>query len=48
MYYHHICMCVEKSLIKLEHVASEEQRADILTKALGRVKFVDLRVKIKT
>ena len=30
----------------VDHVRTEEQLADILTKALGRTKFVELRQKI--
>ena len=39
-------MCVEENWVKIKHVASEEQRADIMMKALGRVKFVDIKAKI--
>ena len=35
--------CVEKGLVVVEHVAVTEQKADILTKALGRIKFKDMR-----
>lgn len=35
--HHYVQACVEKKII-LEHVASKEQRIDILTKAFGRVK----------
>ena len=37
--YHYIRMAVEKKWIKLTHVPSEEQLVDIMTKALGRIKF---------
>jgi hypothetical protein len=32
--------------IKVEFIRSEEQLGDILTKPLGRVKFLELRTKI--
>ena len=38
--YHYIRMAIEKKWIKLKHVPSKEQLADIMTKALGRIKFV--------
>ncbi|KAJ9560132.1 hypothetical protein OSB04_005292 [Centaurea solstitialis] len=41
--YHFIRECVEKGLIYVEHVSGEAQRADILTKALPRVKFTEMR-----
>lgn len=42
--FHFIRECVEKSLVIVEHVAGTEQKADILlTKALGRIKFKDMR-----
>ena len=45
--YHYIRMIVEKKWIKVMHVPSEEQLADIMTKALGRIKFVYQRSEIK-
>lgn len=41
--YHFIRECIEKRIISVEHVSSEEQRADILTKALPRIKYVEMR-----
>lgn len=41
--YHFIRECVERGEIIVRHVASEEQRADILTKALPVVKFEKMR-----
>ena len=40
-------MKVEKKWIKLMHVPSEVQLADIMTKALGRIKLVYQRCDIK-
>ncbi|XP_074328340.1 secreted RxLR effector protein 161-like [Apium graveolens] len=37
--YHFIRECIEKGEIKLMHVHTSEQKADILTKALAAVKF---------
>ena len=37
--YHFIRECVEKGLVEVEHVSSDKQKADILTKSLGRIKF---------
>nr|GEV89487.1 zinc finger, CCHC-type [Tanacetum cinerariifolium] len=41
--YHFICECVEDGHINVEHVSGELQRADILTKALSRLKFITMR-----
>ena len=41
--YHFIRECVENGLVEVEHVLGVEQKAHILTKALGRVKFIEMR-----
>ncbi|KAD5961380.1 hypothetical protein E3N88_12853 [Mikania micrantha] len=41
--YHFIRECVEEELVKIEHVSEEKQKADILTKALSRIKFAEMR-----
>ena len=41
--YHFIRECVERKLIEVEHVPGTEQKADILTNALGRIKFREMR-----
>ena len=41
--YHFIRECVEKGLIEVHHVPGQEQKADILTKALGRIKVREMR-----
>lgn len=41
--FHFIRECIEKGLIIVKHVRTEDQRADILTKALPRVKFQEMR-----
>lgn len=41
--YHFIRECVEKKLLEVEHVPGSEQKADILTKALGRIKYKEMR-----
>nr|GEW68307.1 ribonuclease H-like domain, reverse transcriptase, RNA-dependent DNA polymerase [Tanacetum cinerariifolium] len=41
--YHFIHECVENGHINVEHISGELQRADILTKALPRLKFVTMR-----
>jgi hypothetical protein len=43
--YHLVRESVENGLIKVEFIRSEEQLGDILTKRLGRVKFLELRTK---
>ncbi|KAL8170759.1 hypothetical protein V2J09_022563 [Rumex salicifolius] len=44
--YHFIRECVESGNVKLEYTNTETQLADILTKPLGRQRFVELRDKI--
>lgn len=44
--YHYIRENMENGRIIVEHVTSQEQQADILTKPLGRVKFKEIRSKI--
>lgn len=41
--YHFIRECVENELVEIEYVSGDKQRADILTKALARVKFMEMR-----
>ena len=41
--FHFIRECVEKGFVSVEHVAGVKQKADILTKALGRIKFKEMR-----
>jgi hypothetical protein len=43
--YHLVQESAENDLIKVEFIRSEEQLGDILTKRLGRVKFLELRTK---
>jgi hypothetical protein len=41
--FHFIRSCYEKGQLDVDHVRTEEQLADILTKALGYVRFIELR-----
>ena len=41
--YHFIRDCVDRGEVDIDHVSTSEQLADILTKALGRVRFAELR-----
>lgn len=41
--FHFIRECVENGDIIVTHVDSKEQKADILTKPLGRLKFEEMR-----
>ena len=41
--YHYIRERIEKGKVEVDHVGTEEQLADIFTKALGRARFIDLR-----
>jgi hypothetical protein len=44
--YHLVRESAENGRIKMELIRSEEQLCDILTKPLGRVKFLELHTKI--
>jgi hypothetical protein len=44
--YHYIRECVDEGKIIIGYTATEEQLTDILTKALGRVRFLELRDRI--
>ena len=44
--YHYIRDCIEKDMVEVKHVGTDEQVADILTKALGRMKFAEFRLKL--
>jgi dihydroorotase len=44
--FHFIRESIEKGKINIEHIKTEDQLADVLTKSLGRVKFQDLRARI--
>jgi hypothetical protein len=44
--YHYIRDMVQKGVVKLQYVTTNEQIADVLTKPLSRVKFVYFRDKL--
>jgi hypothetical protein len=44
--YHFARSCVEQGKLEVEHVRTNEQHADILTKALARFRFQELKEKI--
>lgn len=41
--FHFLKECAENEQVEVEHVPGNEQRADILTKSLGRVQFKVMR-----
>jgi len=41
--FHFIRECIEEGKVEVEHVGTADQLADIFTKSLGRVRFVELR-----
>ena len=43
--YHFIRECIEQDQVEVDHVRTDYQLADVLTKALGRVHFVEMRQK---
>ena len=44
--YHFICQCIEEKRTVVAYVKSEDQLADILTKSLGRLKFIEMRERL--
>jgi Reverse transcriptase (RNA-dependent DNA polymerase) len=44
--FHYIRECVEEGKIEVEHIGTNDQLADILTKLLGRLKFLEMRERI--
>jgi len=44
--FHYIRECVSNGQLDVEYVRTENQLADILTKALPRIRFVELRQKL--
>ena len=44
--YHFIMQCVEDGKVEVEFIGTNGQLADVLTKALGRVRFQELRAAI--
>jgi hypothetical protein len=44
--YHYIRECVEENKIEVNYVRTDDQLADILTKSLGRLKFLEMRRRI--
>jgi hypothetical protein len=44
--FHLIHECVKNRKICVDHVSTEEQLADILTKSIGRAQFAEIRGKI--
>lgn len=45
--FHFIRECLEKGQMNVEHIAGSKQEADILTKALGKIKFKEIRDLIR-
>lgn len=45
-HYHYIRECIENGVVDVNHIGTDGQLADILMKALGRVKFMELRMKL--
>lgn len=41
--FHYIGECVGDNEVSVEHISGKEQRADILTKALAKIKFNEMR-----
>jgi hypothetical protein len=44
--YHFIWDMVQRGAIRLHHIGTDEQVADILTKPLGKVKFLTFRERL--
>jgi hypothetical protein len=44
--YHFLRECIEDGKVEIDHVSTDGQLADMLTKALGRVKFIEMRLRL--
>jgi hypothetical protein len=44
--YHYIRECIENGVVDVDHVGIDDQLADILTKALGRIRHVELKQRL--
>lgn len=44
--YHFIRECISDGIVEVEHIGIDKQLADILTKPLGQVKFIEMRQKL--
>ncbi|KAL6348524.1 hypothetical protein AAG906_013144 [Vitis piasezkii] len=44
--FHYIRDCVESGIIEIQNVCTEDQHANILTKSLARMKFLEMRERI--
>ncbi|XP_066354435.1 secreted RxLR effector protein 161-like [Miscanthus floridulus] len=44
--YHFVRECVDNGSIDIDHVSTQNQLADILTKALGKVRFIELQQQL--
>ena len=44
--FHYLRECIDDGKIDIGHVSTNGQLADILTKALGKVKFIEMRSKL--
>lgn len=44
--YHYIRECIDDGVIEVSHVGTEDQLADVLTKPLGRIRFVEMRQRL--
>ena len=44
--YHFIRECIEQNRVAVEFIGTKDQLADILTKALGREQFCELRSRL--
>jgi hypothetical protein len=44
--YHYIRQCYEEGKLDVDHIRTDRQLADILTNALGRTRFVEMRERL--
>ena len=43
---HYIRECISDVIAEVEHISTDKQLVDILTKPLGRIKFVEMRQQL--
>jgi hypothetical protein len=44
--YHFIRECISEGMVEVNHVSTDDQLADILTKPLGRLRFMEMRLRL--
>jgi hypothetical protein len=44
--FHYVRDCMEAGIVKIDYVGTKDQLADLLTKAPGKVQYIELRQRL--